>query len=296
VLRTVGYRNSSENPTTTPNGQPRVVQVEMLADNMFVRRDGNGLPHFYEYVSSDGISWSAAEAAARSRSYAGITGYLATITTQAENDFIAQRLTSNGWIGGSDAAVEGAWRWETGPELGAQFSSAGSVFGTAFRNWGSGEPNNSGSGENYAQMRADTGKWNDLPNQPSNSDSNRPRGYLVEYSSPSVTDITFSKTFTISIAAGNDAPVLASASPSLAGMNEDDTTGAGQLVSSFVISNTISDVDTGATLGGIAITSLSSGNGIWQYRLNNSGSWLAMGSLSAKRWGSTGPMPLPVAT
>ena len=42
--------------------------------------------------------------------------------------------------------------------------------------------------------------------------------------------------------------------------------------------NTITDIDTGAFRGGIAITSLSSGNGTWQYRLNNSGDWLAMGS------------------
>ena len=195
MLRHVGYRNTSDNPTTTLNNQARVLQVEMLADNMFVRRDSAGLPHFYEYVSNNNITWTSAMAAAAARTYAGMTGYLATITSQPENDFIAGRLTSNGWIGANDVGVEGEWRWVTGPEAGTQFSSGANAFASAYRNWATGEPNNSAGSENYAQMRADTGKWNDLPNQPNLNDTNRPRGYLVEYSDASVTDITFSKTF-----------------------------------------------------------------------------------------------------
>jgi hypothetical protein len=46
ALRRVTYRNISDTPTAG------VREVEMLADNMFVRRDGNGLPHFYECCQS----------------------------------------------------------------------------------------------------------------------------------------------------------------------------------------------------------------------------------------------------
>jgi hypothetical protein len=126
-------------------------------------------------------------------------------------------------------------------------------------------------------MRSSDGQWNDLSN------ANSPNGYLVEYSDANVTDITFSKTFNIGIQAGNDAPVLSSASPSLTSINEDNLASSGQLISSIILSSTISDPDSGSAPAGVAITGLSSGNGIWQYQLNNSGSWLAMVSLSAKQ-------------
>jgi len=48
--------------------------------------------------------------------YYGLRGYLATITSQVENDFIKGKTKGVGWIGASDAAVEGDWRWVTGPE------------------------------------------------------------------------------------------------------------------------------------------------------------------------------------
>lgn len=94
---------------------------------------------------------------------AGVGGHLANITSQVENDFVNAMLPGAGWIGGSDAAVEGEWRFTTGPETGQQFwqgPAAGSTVGGSYARWGGGEPNNSGN-EDYVQMRAD-GYWNDL--------------------------------------------------------------------------------------------------------------------------------------
>jgi hypothetical protein len=65
--------------------------------------------------------------------YHGLQGYLATITSQEENDFIEQKLSADGWIGASDdfeqiniaagsflyadqGEAEGRWYWVTGPE------------------------------------------------------------------------------------------------------------------------------------------------------------------------------------
>ena len=75
---------------------------------------------FYEYFeeTSPRLTWDEARAAAETKTFAGVTGYLVTITSAEENAFVASRIpgASNVWIGASDAGVEGDWRWVTGPE------------------------------------------------------------------------------------------------------------------------------------------------------------------------------------
>lgn len=95
---------------------------------------------------------------------AGVTGHLANITSQLENDFVNALAPGNAWLGGSDAAVEGEWRWVSGPEAGQQFwqgAVGGSTVGGSYARWGGGEPNNSGN-EDFVHMRPD-GFWNDQP-------------------------------------------------------------------------------------------------------------------------------------
>ena len=45
------------------------------------------------YVSDPGVSWATAEADAASLSYMGATGYLAVVTSAAENNFLAANFT-----------------------------------------------------------------------------------------------------------------------------------------------------------------------------------------------------------
>ena len=61
-------------------------------------------------------------------------------------------------------------------------------------------------------------------------------------------------------------------------ISEDQTTNSGDLVATL-ISGQISDVDAGA-VNGIAVTSLTSGTGTWQYSTDNGSTWTAVGSVS----------------
>jgi hypothetical protein len=89
------------------------------------------------------MTWTAARQACLN-----MGGHLVTVTTAAENTFIFN-LWPNGWIGLTDEAVEGQWRWVTGETF-------------SWANWNGGEPNNSNN-EDYIQF-VGGGKWNDLPN------------------------------------------------------------------------------------------------------------------------------------
>lgn len=130
-----------------------------------------GNNHYYEFVLPDGsgVDWNAARAAAKGSSHMGYLGYLATITSAAEQSFIFDHVTSSrAWIGGSDADSEDDWKWVDGPEAGDTL---------VYTPWAPGEPNNVGN-EDYLIFGWNNdgalGGWNDLP-------SNNAYGYVVEY-------------------------------------------------------------------------------------------------------------------
>lgn len=118
-----------------------------------------GNDHYYQVFYRDSfIRWSDALLHAEA-----LGGYLATITSVQENDFVTALTNSpNGplesWIGFTDEAVEGDFRWITGEAV-------------SFTNWANGEPNNDPrfNGEDYAIINPPpepAGTWNDLPNDP----------------------------------------------------------------------------------------------------------------------------------
>lgn len=155
--------------------------------------DKNYLPatdHFYEFVSVQGITWTAAKTAAESRTYSGRQGYLATLTSKEEADFAGKQASGAGWIGGSDADSPNVWKWVTGPEAGTVFWNGG-VNGSSpnFAFWNTDEPNNfDNRGEDYVHVTAPgvgiAGAWNDLTNTGDDSRDYQPKGYIVEYGKP----------------------------------------------------------------------------------------------------------------
>jgi hypothetical protein len=123
------------------------------------RNPDNG--HYYAFFNGadDGDSFglpampfAAALTRAASMSHLGVPGHLATITSQAEQDFVLKQYKvprsspfktwDYFWLAASDAAVEGEWRWITGTEVGEIFwrgsaDSLGNVTGQSFgyQNW-----------------------------------------------------------------------------------------------------------------------------------------------------------------
>ena len=161
----------------TPDAEAIQYILDRNPDKAYFAQTNN----FYTQTT-DFVNWTQASQNAAQAGLNGVpelTGHLATITSQAENDFVFGLLTATSWLGGSDEAVEGEWLWVEGPEAGQQFwqglAGGGPVNG-AYTNWGAGEPNQffgPGNPENYAHMRAD-GLWNDLP-------ENRNLNYIIEW-------------------------------------------------------------------------------------------------------------------
>ena len=159
--------------------------------------------HFYLYVPSIGITWTAAKAAAETSNYYGLKGYLATLLSADEAKLSGEQASGTGWIGGSDQETEGIWKWVTGPE-------AGTVMSYTF--WNTGEPNQQGN-EDYAHITQPgvgiKGSWNDLSNSGDLSGNYQPKGYVVEYGGspgePTI-EIAASTKITIPVATPNPNP------------------------------------------------------------------------------------------
>jgi hypothetical protein len=114
-----------------------------------------GNDHWYDLTLAP-LTWHDADSMATSSVYDGVRGYLVSIQSQAENDFLVQTfgsLDTSYWIGFTDEAQEGIWVWSSG-ETGS------------YTNWDPGEPNNLWGGEDCAVLQTwstHRGYWNDVP-------------------------------------------------------------------------------------------------------------------------------------
>ena len=161
--------------------------------------------HFYEYVSDEGVTWDSAINDTSAMNFEGLQGYLVTITSASENSFVTSQVYTdtplNYWgplFGASDSAVEGEWRWVTGPEAGTLFWSGGlkedggGPVNGEYSNWFlDSEPNNltgdwnpslpGKEGEHYGQLGSPDGSASYFLDIYSPRDPNWTTGYIVEY-------------------------------------------------------------------------------------------------------------------
>ncbi len=179
--------------------------------------NSGGTPHYYMFVSftSEGLStdkwyWGTAYNSAKTYTFLGMKGYLATITSQAEDKVLDNITTLGGWAGAArtstrdinlfdtdkdtnlsydsvDAAYA-TWNWVCGPEAGYGVRTSTGVANkepvkggyTEYAKWyNTSQPDYSNQSEKYFQVHfSGSGQWNDLPNVYSDYSE----GYFVEFS------------------------------------------------------------------------------------------------------------------
>ena len=178
-LRSVNYVNTENDRTarTIYTGVDREFILALgfgsLCDDL-IGREVSGIRHFYCYVenTTDGrgawnktnlsgnnqLWWGQARLRAENSTYYNLSGYLATITSDAENDYVLDKIRDSGgnpiaaWFGGTDNsggesvlsnASENNWVWAGGPERNTVFfTDDGNSSNDAYVNWRNNEPNN----------------------------------------------------------------------------------------------------------------------------------------------------------
>ena len=124
---------------------------------------GNG--HWYQIIYTDGTNWNEDRQAA-----IDMDGDLATITSQAENDFITSLYTDSNchyWtsLGGLKNG-DGVWEWISGEDW-------------IFENWHPGEPNGDGNALNFHASGGCNGTWNDV--NPNTQQASSESAFVVEW-------------------------------------------------------------------------------------------------------------------
>lgn len=159
-----------------------------------VASGGNG--HYYDVIAvPDGITWDAASAAATADG-----GYLATITSDAENNFVFGLANDPSYyidVNGGDRALG---PWLGGQRTGPAPSNFAWVTAEAFvyTNWATNEPSNSNGDENNIEYIgkcsfgsvscALSATWNDLSSSLDTYYGQLPVGYVEEFNTEPVSE------------------------------------------------------------------------------------------------------------
>jgi hypothetical protein len=187
----------------------------------------------YYALSSAAATWANADAACRTTG-----GHLATVSNAAENTFLTNLAGVNTvWIGFTDQATEGTFRWVTGETV-------------SYTNWNAGEPNNS-SNEDYTELNT-SGGWNDNSSTLTNryiiefevtltqtaglaSGANFPVGVTTNtYTATNASGVAATCSFTVTVNNSLPAPTSVTANPSTicagSSSNLNATTSAGNTI------------------------------------------------------------------
>ncbi|MBO1308806.1 hypothetical protein JZO70_21720 [Enterococcus sp. 669A] len=205
-------RFTIKNPVNT-SGSIKVILHEKVYTSWI---DENEVAHYYVFMpemTAPGKTWFQAYNSAKQLRYKGLTGYLTTITSEEEHDFIFNNIAKDpGWLGGTRGVLKNGdnisdndkipavteeydvtkdnWYWANGPETGEIFfvgkrriDGAYAPDG-AYAAFNAEEPNNDRvTGPEFVLQFAHKNSkyWNDLPGG-TMYDQLYNRGYYVEFS------------------------------------------------------------------------------------------------------------------
>ena len=187
-----------------------IATLENPAMSQEILFSSNG--HYYKAVPEN-VTWEVALANAEASSYRGLEGYLLTVTSAQENEFVWKQVVNPSditgwgsfvgkqgyWLAASDRTSEGRWVWESGPEKGGLVATSNgpnnissAIDGIDF--WVPAVYNGSSqSSYDYAGISVpDPDKtlppgysadsvWDDLPTNISDSSYGVGNGYVIEY-------------------------------------------------------------------------------------------------------------------
>jgi len=153
--------------------------------------------HYYQAFADRSISWYNAMINCQSKTFMGLQGYLATITSQAEMDALSRKMNMSVWIGAT--LTNGNWSWVTGPEQQTQFWSGPNMYKGGFplpwtyNAWGRFQPSDEKSTRIYAALQPSsldlTASWKNYDN------SAGVQGYLCEFGGLNWTDPSVPDTY-----------------------------------------------------------------------------------------------------
>ena len=193
----VDENSATGTPVATVNGvdaeREALIQSLLAADpNLAYSAETD---KFYLF-NDDMLDFNDSRTAAENATLNGVSGQLATIRSAHENNFIQDAFAGNGqiWLGGTDATVEGQWRWIEDGQESDQFWDGGSNGDNngAYSNWFPGTQPSGGADEDG--IRIDTspsgGRWVDTP-------TNILSESLIEFNADEVLDATLALNYTI---------------------------------------------------------------------------------------------------
>ena len=140
--------------------------------------------HWYQRIDTS-MNWQDAKSYAES-----FGGYLTTITSQGEQDFLWNNFGATIddfiWLGATDEVEEGTWKWVTGETFYiGQYNTGGYPVNDAYINWGAREPDNCCNGQDYlaffAKSYGHNGGWDDYGDGSPDNVTAKP--FIVEWDS-----------------------------------------------------------------------------------------------------------------
>ncbi len=143
------------------------------------------------------VNFATAKSNALAATLNGTNGQLVTIRSAAEQEIVAAIVNGYGddiWLGGTDATVEGEWRWLNGNQESDQFWSGEDADGynvdNAYHNFFADRPDNGLGGQDAVRMRNGDKLWDDAA-------ETEPFNYVVEWDADDVLDATQALTYSI---------------------------------------------------------------------------------------------------